>query len=326
MPTRIYEAWLTFGFTKREAEVFAAVCRKTYGWRKKIDRISYSQIAEITKLHPKNVARVMRNLRSACVLRCEGTRRAGEALYWGVQEEPRYWHLPTLKRLRNVEGRTSSNERITEATAVGDALTGPGVKMTPPPGVKTAPTTGSRFDSPQQIGREISTQKTGAADAAVSFSQSREIKEEGLLESQEVFLSDGKSDREAGCTTPTQEQKHRIAYLCAELEKGDLNPYPWLARTNKQRTPIVIVIEVLEQAVSQKDSIRDFWPWAEKVRDAVAGTLAIEEAERTQEGLKRGNMLSAGQVLRRVVLRGADANVRGGLCDSGPASEGEVSK
>jgi phage replication O-like protein O len=300
-PNQVQDAALAFGFTKREGRVLLAIARKTYGWRKKKDRVSYSQIAKMTGLHARNVAQVMRNLRKARVLTCEGDPRGGSVLIWGIQEQVELWDLRTLRRLRR-SGRNKPSltaDGLQESGEWGQ----PRVKIALPPRAKTALGTQGQNSPTQQTLIQTSLQTNRAADAAVSFSAQTEGKEEGLLESQEAVTCDGKPDGDTCRATPTQEQKYRIAALCAELEKADLNPYRWLARTNKKRAPIVIVIEVLEQAISQRDSIRDFWPWAEEVLHKISGRQHIALVQREHETRKRGFAESAGAILERVALR-----------------------
>ena len=123
IPSRIFEAALSFGFTKRESKAFSAVCRKTYGWRKPKDRISYSQIAQMTGLDERNVGETMRNLRDARVLTCEGDPGGGSVLIWGIQEQVELWDLRTLQALRKRRAKGSGQPRV---------------KMALPPRAKTA--------------------------------------------------------------------------------------------------------------------------------------------------------------------------------------------
>ncbi|MFH0777238.1 MAG: replication protein [Candidatus Eisenbacteria bacterium] len=307
-PNQVQDAALAFGFTKREGRVLQAIGRKTYGWRKKKDRVSYPQIAAMTGLHARNVAQVMRNLRRARVLTCEGDVRGGSVLIWGIQDQVELWDAKTLQRLRSSGRKKPSvgNGGLQDAGELGQ----PRVKIALPPRAKTALGTQGQNSPTQQTLLQTSLQTNRAADAAVSFSTQTEGREEGLLESQKAFSSEGKAARETGSAIPTQEQKYRIAALCAELEKADLNPYRWLARTNKTRTPIVIVIEVLEEAVEQRARIRDFWPWAEGVLRKICEREQIALVEREHEGRKHEFAERAGTILEQIMLR-AELKERG---------------
>jgi len=307
-PNQVQDAALAFGFTKREGRILQAIARKTYGWRKKKDRVSYSQIATMTGLHARNVAQVMRNLRKGRVLTCEGDVRGGSVLIWGIQEQVELWDIKMLMKLRSSGRKTPG--AVDGGLQDAGKLQQPRVKIALPPRAKTALGTQGQNSPTQQTLLQTNLQTNRAADAAVSFSQSRERKEGGLLESQEDFPCDGKSDRETGRATPTEEQKHRIASLCAELEKADLNPYRWLDRMNKKRTPIVLVIEVLEEAVKQKVRIRDFWPWAEGVLRKVCERERIALVEREHEERKCEFAQSAGRILEQIALR-AERKERG---------------
>jgi phage replication O-like protein O len=50
------------GLNEREFKTLMAICRLTYGWGKQFDKISLSQLAEITGLHRSNVARARKGL------------------------------------------------------------------------------------------------------------------------------------------------------------------------------------------------------------------------------------------------------------------------
>ncbi|ELX1521842.1 replication protein, partial [Escherichia coli] len=51
----LYEALIGADLTKVQSKVAHAVCRKTYGFNKKMDRISDGQLAEITRLPRQKV-------------------------------------------------------------------------------------------------------------------------------------------------------------------------------------------------------------------------------------------------------------------------------
>jgi phage replication O-like protein O len=291
IPTRVFEASLVSDFCKREGKVVAAICRLTYGFMKKKDLISYSQVAEKTGLDLRSVGEVMRNLREASVMTCERNPYGGSILIWGIEEQVELWDIKKLKQLRKqsrARCRGCARKRPVDQNAE------PRVKTTLPPRDKIALGTEGQNSPTPEIPSEIFLEKTGAAKGAVPPNQPREEKKGWL----------GKEE-----STPSEEQKRYVARLCADLETAGLNPYHWLASMHRDSVPAVLVIRVLEQAVKQKGSIRDFWPWAEKVRDVIEGTLAIEGAERAHEELKRVDMLSARQVLRGVLLGGADGEV-----------------
>jgi len=58
----LIEALARFNLTGIEWRIIAAIMRKTYGFNKLQDSISYSQIAEITKIERRNVIRAIKKL------------------------------------------------------------------------------------------------------------------------------------------------------------------------------------------------------------------------------------------------------------------------
>jgi phage replication O-like protein O len=74
----LFEAILRADFSKRELLVALAVIRKTYGYRKTMDRISSSQIAELTGIAPQHCRAAIRELKARRVIREGGPKRAGK--------------------------------------------------------------------------------------------------------------------------------------------------------------------------------------------------------------------------------------------------------
>ena len=58
----LYEAILKFQFSKRELLVVLSIIRKTYGYGKKKDDISLSQITNMTNIRPEHVSRTVNHL------------------------------------------------------------------------------------------------------------------------------------------------------------------------------------------------------------------------------------------------------------------------
>jgi phage replication O-like protein O len=79
-------------FSPAENKVFWAVLRKTYGWHKKSDAISYSQLAEATGLDRRHVGPALKRLVSRRILWCNsvGQKRINE---YGVQKDYDLWLL-----------------------------------------------------------------------------------------------------------------------------------------------------------------------------------------------------------------------------------------
>lgn len=299
-PNQIQDASLAFGFTKREGAVVQAIGRKTYGWRKKKDRISYLQVATMTGLHARNVAQVMRNLRRARVLTCEGDFRGGSVLVWGIQEQTELWDGQKLMRLRSAGRKKSSAADGDLQDAGGDRR--PRVEIALPPRAKTALGTQGQNSPTQQTLLQTRLQTNRAAGAAVSLSHTREGGERGLVETPDASTRDARAEPDVGPSTPSEEQRRKMARFCAELERADLNPYPWLARKHDAKVPVPVVIDVLEEATRQKAAIRDFWPWAQEVLRKVRERERLDLAERGHEARKREFAESAGAILERVAL------------------------
>lgn len=79
-------------FSPAESKVFWSVVRKTYGWHKKSDRISYSQFEESTGLDRRHVGPALKRLISRNILTCTnaGERHMSE---YGVQKDYDKWQL-----------------------------------------------------------------------------------------------------------------------------------------------------------------------------------------------------------------------------------------
>ncbi|RXK33857.1 hypothetical protein BBD39_07355 [Arsenophonus endosymbiont of Bemisia tabaci Asia II 3] len=76
--------------TKRQFKVVLAVIRKTYGWQKKQDRISNSQLAEITKLPVKRVSETRVQLVEMSILSSKGK-------LIGINKNVTEWKIPQNK-------------------------------------------------------------------------------------------------------------------------------------------------------------------------------------------------------------------------------------
>ncbi|EFA6635628.1 TPA: replication protein, partial [Escherichia coli] len=58
----LYEELIGADLTKNQSKVAHAICRKTYGYGKKMDRISDSQLAQITRLPRQKVNKAKNEL------------------------------------------------------------------------------------------------------------------------------------------------------------------------------------------------------------------------------------------------------------------------
>ena len=64
----LFDAVLRFPFSKRQQTIIWAVMRKTYGYRKKRDDISLSQLSQITGLDASNISKAINELAQMKVL------------------------------------------------------------------------------------------------------------------------------------------------------------------------------------------------------------------------------------------------------------------
>ena len=84
----IVEALARTYLSPTESKVLWAILRKTYGWHKKIDRISYSQLEELTGLNRRHIAPVLKRLVSRNIVTQTGN---GQALKYGLQKDFDRW-------------------------------------------------------------------------------------------------------------------------------------------------------------------------------------------------------------------------------------------
>jgi len=86
----LLEAIIRTHFTSAESKVFWAIVRKTYGWRKKTDSISYSQFESLTGLNRRHVGPVLKSLIKKNIVLCSnaGERKTSD---YGVQKDYERW-------------------------------------------------------------------------------------------------------------------------------------------------------------------------------------------------------------------------------------------
>lgn len=90
LANELYEELIGANLTKNQAKVAHAVCRKTYGFNKKMDRIADVQISQLTKLPRQKVNAAKNELLIMRVLIAEG------ALI-GPNKNLNEWAVPTAK-------------------------------------------------------------------------------------------------------------------------------------------------------------------------------------------------------------------------------------
>jgi len=304
IPTRIFEKALLFGFTKREISVFFALCRKTYGWGKDKDKVSYSQIAKLTGLHETHVGMMMRNMRTACVLTCEGNPVAGKPLVWSVQENTAFWDLEKLKRLR-VATRRSKTASDAGNLPTAEMAVPATAKTALPPRAKMAVPTQSQNGSTQkkQLEKDLKKdlKKTIAANAALSSSQSQEEEKGkgGLLGNANSSETTDPSTQPTISIIPTKDEQIYILKLCSQLEAGGKDPYEWLGKRRREGVPVEGLTRVLEKAVKERDQIGEFGSWADNTFESIRENKSDGQAGCEQEIAARsrdGSVLSDGEV------------------------------
>lgn len=90
LANELYEELIGANLTKNQAKVAHAVCRKTYGYNKKVDRIADSQLATITRLPRQKVNAAKHELIAMRVLIMEGQ-------LIGPNKNLNEWVVPTAK-------------------------------------------------------------------------------------------------------------------------------------------------------------------------------------------------------------------------------------
>lgn len=141
----IEEAFAKINLSPYESRVVRAVARKTYGWHKKFDRISFSQLQELTSLKRQHASRTMASLISRNII----TRRGeGHKLQYGIQKDYEQWKdAQTSSPEVTSEAEKTSEEAQSSPVEVTDtheeAQTSPAeVKTSPSEDTKTSPSEG----------------------------------------------------------------------------------------------------------------------------------------------------------------------------------------
>ncbi|MDJ0023085.1 replication protein [Pantoea eucrina] len=108
---KLYEELIGANLTRNQAKVAHAVCRKTYGFKKKMDRIADSQLAELCRIsRPKaNIAK--NELIAMKVLLKEGSKI-------GPNKNISEWEIPTCSQIDNIVTK-SVTENVPKAVSQG---------------------------------------------------------------------------------------------------------------------------------------------------------------------------------------------------------------
>ncbi len=84
----IAEALARVNLTSHENRVLWCILRKTYGWNKKADRISYSQFQDATGIDRRHIGRSLSSLKTRQIITCQGD---GYSLEYGLQKDYELW-------------------------------------------------------------------------------------------------------------------------------------------------------------------------------------------------------------------------------------------
>ena len=88
----IIEAIVKTYFSSSESRIFWAIVRKTWGWHKKTDRISYTQFETMTGMSRRHIAPALKRLISRQIITQTGN---GYTLEYGVQKDYEQWKIIT---------------------------------------------------------------------------------------------------------------------------------------------------------------------------------------------------------------------------------------
>lgn len=97
-------------FSPTEHAVFWAIVRKTYGWHKKTDRISYTQFEKMTGINRRHIAPALKRLILRNIITQIGN---GQNLEYGIQKDYEAW-LPLPKQVTDTVTQTGNGRTITQ--------------------------------------------------------------------------------------------------------------------------------------------------------------------------------------------------------------------
>ena len=252
--------------------------------------ITVSWLAKVTVIAERHVRETLCNLEAAHVLIHRTAWRRGKSLDLWIEEDTSLWDVGKLKKLRS-RAKPKGGDANEAAAGRED---GCGRESEPRPEsvlpVRTENVLGSAHGirAPLNKGNK-SINKSNAAGAAVSFSQSQEKEEGGLLGSANTSETPEPPSQPTISIIQTKDQQLHILKLCSELEAGGKDPYEWLGKRRREGVPIEGLTRVLEKAVKERDQIGEFGSWADK-------TLESIREQKTSARSRDGSVLSDGEV------------------------------
>ncbi len=132
------ELWEALGRTylsSYENQVLNCILRKTYGWNKKTDRISYSQFEEYTGIDRRHTARTLKRLLDRNIIICQGE---GQNLEYGVQKDYERWQPLPKQATKPLPKQATVSTVAQIGNATIDTATGEIISETPEPLPKQA--------------------------------------------------------------------------------------------------------------------------------------------------------------------------------------------
>ncbi|MFA5379847.1 MAG: replication protein [Dehalococcoidia bacterium] len=110
-------ALMRTNFSAYDRRVLDCILRKTYGWNRKTDRISYSQFTEETGINRRHVARSISKLLDRNIITVNGS---GYALEYGLQKDFEKWDASLPKEVTNINLQ-SLPKQVIESLPIQDA-------------------------------------------------------------------------------------------------------------------------------------------------------------------------------------------------------------
>lgn len=115
----LIEAYCKINMSAYEWRILLFIARKTFGYHKKTDRISYSQFAEGTGINHRHIGRTLKLLVDRQIITCSGT---GYLLEYGIQKDYDLW-----KNIRHSHAILAPNGVLKISTKRGTDLAPNGV-------------------------------------------------------------------------------------------------------------------------------------------------------------------------------------------------------
>ena len=102
------DALMRTNFPGHERRVLDCILRKTYGWHKKSDRISFSQFEEATHIDRRNIARSVHSLIARNIVTCAGK---GYSLEYSFQKDYEQWDKNIVKSDNKLTSKDTTIKR-----------------------------------------------------------------------------------------------------------------------------------------------------------------------------------------------------------------------